>query len=419
MTTRRVTYLDNAATSWPKPPEVARAMKRFLDRVGANPGRSGHRLSIEAARVVYQTRETLAELLGLPDPLRVIFCANATHALNLALRGLLRPGDHVIITGMEHNSVVRPLRALEAEGVAVTVVGCAPDGTLDPAAVARAMRQETVLVVMTHASNVVGTILPVADVAALAREHGALLLVDAAQSLGCIPFSMPSLGADLIAFTGHKALYGPMGTGGLVLGERVDPDRIAPLLRGGTGSESDSEFQPQFLPDKFESGTLNVVGLAGLEAAVRWLLDQQQVECLREREKRLTARLIEGLAEVAAVRVQGPLDPHRQAPVVSFTIDGLDPAETGLRLDEEFGIAVRIGLHCSPLAHKTLGTYPAGTVRLSLGAFTTERDIDWALLAVRKLASTAGRDGAGRRTPQRSESRRLDGSASDTTKPAR
>lgn len=381
----QLTYLDNAATSWPKPPEVARAMKWFLDRVGANPGRSGHRLSILAARVVYEARETLAELLGIADPLRIIFCANATHALNLALRGLLRPGCHVIATGLEHNSVIRPLHALEAEGVTLTIVDCEPDGTLHPATVAKALRPETALIVMTHASNVVGTILPVREVAAVAREHGALLLVDAAQSLGAFPFTFAELEADLLAFTGHKALYGPMGTGGLVIGERVDTDHLDPLMRGGTGSESDSELQPDFLPDKFESGTLNVVGLAGLEAAVRWLRTRG-VQALRERETHLTARLIEGLLAIGGVRVQGPLDAHRRVPVVSFTIEGRDPGEIGWRLDQDFGIAARVGLHCSPLAHKTLGTYPQGTVRLSLGAFTTEREVDRALQAIRRFS---------------------------------
>jgi selenocysteine lyase/cysteine desulfurase len=254
----RVIYLDNAATSRPKPPQVGKAMLRFLDEVGANPGRSGHRLSIEAARVVYRAREAVAGLLGVDDPMRVIFCANATHALNLALRGLVRPGRHVVTTSMEHNSVMRPLRALEAERTAVTVVECSREGELDPAAIERALRPETSLIVMTHASNVVGTILPVEEVAKIARAHGLLLLVDGAQSVGALPTDMERLGADLLAFTGHKGLCGPTGTGGLILGERLDTARLEPLIRGGTGSNSESDLQPSFLPDKFESGTMNV-----------------------------------------------------------------------------------------------------------------------------------------------------------------
>jgi len=380
-----VTYLDNAATSWPKPPPVGQAMMRFLDEVGANPGRSGHRLSIEAARVVYRAREAVAGLLGVADPMRIIFCANATHALNLALRGLLGPGQHVVTTSMEHNSVMRPLRALEAEGTALTVVECSPEGVLDPAAVERALRPETTLIVMTHASNVVGTLMPVREVAEIARAHDMLLLVDGAQSVGALPVDMEELGSDLLAFTGHKALCGPTGTGGLFIGERVDIARLDPLTRGGTGSNSESDLQPDFLPDKFESGTMNVVGLAGLEAGVRWMIDQNPEE-LRSRERSLTARLIEGLREIPGVEVKGTQDASKQLPVVSFTLAGPDLGEVGRRLDEKFGIAARVGLHCSPVAHQTLGTFPTGTVRFSLGALSTREDVDLAVRAVRHLA---------------------------------
>ncbi len=382
-------YLDNAATSWPKPPQVMEAMRRFLGEVGANPGRSGHRLSIEAARVVYRAREAVAGLLGVADPLRVVFCANATHALNLAICGLLSPGEHVVTTSMEHNSVMRPLRALEAEGVVVTVAPCSPQGMLDPAEVERSLRPATKMIVMTHASNVVGTLLPVAEVAGLARSHDLLLLVDGAQSAGALPISLTDLGADLFAFTGHKALCGPTGTGGLVIGERVDVSRLRPLLRGGTGSRSAAETQPDFLPDKFESGTMNAVGLAGLEAGVRWLTEQG-VDDLRAKERALTARLLEGLRDIQGVDVKGTLDASQQLPVVSFTVAGLDPAEVGLRLDEEYGIAARVGLHCSPGAHRTLGTFPTGTVRFALGAFTTKDEVDRAVDSIRRVA----RDGA-------------------------
>ncbi len=381
-------YLDNAATTWPKPPQVIAAMSHYLSEVGANPGRSGHRRSVEAARVVYRARAAVAGLLELEDPLRVVFCANATHALNLAIGGLLRPGRHVITTGMEHNSVMRPLRSLEAQGVAVTVAPCSPQGVLDPADVERAIRPETALLVATHASNVVGTILPVAELAAIARAHELLLLVDAAQSLGALPFALDDLGADLLAFTGHKALHGPTGTGGLVVGPRVDVARLEPLLRGGTGSRSESQLQPDFLPDRFESGTLNVVGLAGLTAAVEWLLERGLGE-VRDREIELTSRLISGLGALPDVHVYGTRDARRQLSVVSFAIAGMEPGEVARRLDDEFGIAARVGLHCSPLAHQTLGTYPAGAVRLSLSAFTTDADIACALEAVGRLAAAA------------------------------
>ena len=261
-------YFDNAATSWPKPPCVTEAMVHFLQEVGANPGRSGHRLSVEAGRIVYAAREAVAELFHAPDPLRVVFGHNVTEALNLALHGLLRPGDHVITSSVEHNSVMRPLRALEQEGVELTVVPCSPEGCLDPADVQAAVRRNTTMIALNHASNVVGTLLPVAQVGRIARECDTLLLVDAAQTAGAYPIDVQADGIDLLAFTGHKSLYGPMGTGGLIVGERVNVRHMAPLKRGGTGSRSEHEAQPDFLPDLCESGTPNAVGLAGLHASL-------------------------------------------------------------------------------------------------------------------------------------------------------
>lgn len=378
-------YFDNAATSWPKPPGVVEAMVRFMKEIGANPGRSGHRLSVEAARVVYAAREALAMLFNAPDPLRVVFGAGATEALNLALRGLLRSGDHVITSSMEHNSVMRPLRALEREGVELTVVQCSPAGFLDPADVLAAIRPNTLLVVLNHASNVVGSLLPVGEVGRLVRQYGPLLLVDAAQTGGAYPIDVQADCIDLLAFTGHKSLLGPTGTGGLIIGERVDVRRMAPLKRGGTGSHSEHEEQPDFLPDVYESGTLNVVGLAGLEAGVRWVLEQG-IEAIRAHEAALTQRLIDGLREIPGVTVYGGLDADRQTATVSFNIAGKEPSEVGQRLDEEYEIMCRVGLHCAPAAHKTLGTYPNGTVRFGLGAFNTVAEIDTALQAVRAIA---------------------------------
>jgi len=378
-------YFDNAATSWPKPPEVAEAMTRFMSRVGANPGRSGHRLAVEAGRIVYAARELVAELFNAPDPLRVVFCSNATEALNLALQGLLRRGDHVVTDSMEHNSVMRPLRALEREGVALTTVRCSPQGFLDPADVEAALRPETAMVVLNHGSNVVGTLLPLAEVGRIVRRHALLLLVDAAQTGGACPIDVQADSIDLLAFTGHKSLYGPMGTGGLIVGPRVDPARLRPLKRGGTGSRSEQEEQPDFLPDMCESGTANAVGLAGLAAGVRWVLERG-VEDIRAHETALTQALLDGLRSVPGVTVYGALDAELRTATVSFNIAGMEPSDAGLRLDEEYGIMCRVGLHCAPAAHRTIGTFPGGTVRFGLGAFNTEEEVDVAVAAVRRLA---------------------------------
>jgi cysteine desulfurase/selenocysteine lyase len=380
----RLIYLDHAATSWPKPPEVVRAMADFMARAGGNPGRSGHRLSIAAARFIFAAREAVAELFHVENPLRVIFTHNATHALNVALRGCLKPGDHVVTSSIEHNSVMRPLRALQLEGVRVTVVHCKPDGYLEPAAVAGALTPSTRLVVLAHASNVCGVLQPVAEVARHAHRFGAWVLLDAAQTAGVVPMDVARLGADLVAFSGHKGLQGPMGTGGLILGDRVDPTQLEPLVRGGTGSQSESEEQPQDLPDKYESGTPNGVGLAGLDAGVRWVL-RHGVNAIREKEMENARMLLEGLSAIPGVAVHGPQDRRRSVAVVSFSVRGFHVSEIGTRLDEEHSVLCRVGLHCAPAAHRTLGTFPEGTVRLAPGPFTTRKDIQKALAAVSKV----------------------------------
>ncbi len=380
-------YFDNAATSWPKPPGVAQAMVHFLDAVGANPGRAAHRQAIESGRIVYETREVVAELFGAPDPLRVLFCKNVTEALNLALRGLLRPGDHVVTSSMEHNAMMRPLRAMagQADGVELTVVPCSPEGILDPADLRAALRPDTKMVALNHASNVVGTVLPVGEVGAICREHGILLLIDAAQTGGAYPVDVAADGIDLLGFTGHKSLGGPMGTGGLIVGERVDVSQFEPLIRGGTGSRSEYEFQPDFLPDLAESGTPNVVGLAGLAAGVRWVLDRG-VESIRAHEVTLRRLLTVGLQSIPRVTIYGTQDPELATATVSFNIDRMLSSEVGLRLDDDYGVLCRVGLHCSPAAHKTIGTFPAGTVRFGLSVFNTVDEVEAALAAVEALA---------------------------------
>ncbi|MGC8873965.1 MAG: aminotransferase class V-fold PLP-dependent enzyme [Chloroflexia bacterium] len=383
-------YLDQAATSWPKPPQVVEAMASFLRDIGANPGRSGHRMSVEAGRVVYRARQAIAELFHVRDPLRVVLTPGATFALNLALQGLLHPGDHVVVGPMQHNSVMRPLRALEDSGVRLTVLPASPQGELDPALVAEAIRPETVLVVLNHASNVCGTLQPVAQVGQIVRAAGRLLLVDAAQTAGAVPIAMEEMGIDLLAFAGHKGLLGPTGTGGLVIGERVPLDRLRPLTYGGTGSRSEEERQPAFLPDKFEAGTQNAVGLAGLEAAVRYL-QHEGVEPIRAREEALTALLLEGLQGIPGVVVYGTGRAEKQVAVVSFNIVGRTCSEVAELLDEAYGIACRPGLHCAPAAHRALGTFPEGTVRFSLGPFHTPGDVESAVEAVAEVAASVRR----------------------------
>jgi len=377
-------YFDNTATSFPKPPCVLEAMAKFMNEIGANPGRSGHRLAIESGRIVYSAREAVGDLFHVADPMRIVFTANVTEALNLALHGLLTPGDHVITSSMEHNSMMRPLRCLEQKGVELTVVPCSSQGVLDPQNIESAIRSNTVMLALNHASNVVGTILPIEEIGQITRKHDLLLLVDAAQTAGVLSIDMEKDGIDLLGFTGHKSLYGPMGTGGLIIGERVDLEKFEPIISGGTGSRSEHEYQPEFLPDKFESGTPNGVGLAGLNASLRWMLSQC-IENIRSHEIQLTKRLLDGLSSIAGVKIYGEQDPEKQIATVSFNIFGKQPSEIGLRLDEEFGILCRLGLHCSPASHRTIGTFPAGTVRFGLGFFNTENEVDFAIAAIRKL----------------------------------
>ncbi|WP_128378730.1 aminotransferase class V-fold PLP-dependent enzyme [Streptomyces cavernae] len=380
-------YLDNAATSFPKPPEVAAAISDFLTDKAGNPGRSGHGLALAAQGVVSDTRRALASFLGAGDPARLAFTLNATDALNLALWGLLRPGDRVVTTSMEHNAVARPLFALAESGVAVHRIPCARDGSLDLADLECELRSmPTRLVAMTHASNVCGTVLPIAEAAELAHRHGALILVDAAQTAGVLPVDVTARGIDLLAVPGHKGLLGPTGTGALYVAPGLE---LTPTRQGGTGSRSEELRQPRQMPDRLEAGTVNTVGIAGLGAALRLLRNGGAAE-VRAHEEALTARLLDGLRDIPGVHVQGTGDASRQVAVVSVTVDGWEPVDLGAALDSSFKIAVRAGLHCAPLAHHSIGTYPQGTVRLAPGPTTTPSEIDETLAALRELALAAG-----------------------------
>jgi cysteine desulfurase / selenocysteine lyase len=378
-------YLDNAATSWPKPPEVLEAMSHALDQAGGNPGRSGHRLSIAAARIVYDTREQLAQFFGVGDPARIIFTANATHSINLALKGILKPGDRVVTTSMEHNAVMRPLRALEKEGIILSTVPCSPDGRLDLALFAEAARGGARLVVVTHASNVVGTLLPVSDIAAIAHSEGALLLVDASQTAGVEAIDVSSMGIDLLAFTGHKELQGPPGIGGLVISGAMNPALMEPLVRGGTGSRSESDTQPDDLPDKYESGTANLPGIAGLGAGVGWVNDRG-LDQIAGHLRTVSRLLLEGLSSIHGVKVYGTMKPELSVAVVSFTISGKRVSDVGLALDDKYEVLARVGLHCAPTAHRTIGSFPEGTVRLAPGVSTSVGDIEETLRAISEVA---------------------------------
>ncbi|MEJ7761401.1 MAG: aminotransferase class V-fold PLP-dependent enzyme [Thermomicrobiales bacterium] len=378
-------YLDNAATSWPKPPSVGETLAAFLAVAGANPGRGSHRMAREAALAIAETRSRLAVMLGAADPDRVIFTGSATEAINLAILGMSRPGDRIVSTGMGHNAVRRPLAVVAGRGVEVVTLTLGPDVDIDEDRLASAMRGAC-LVVMTHASNVNGAIQPVSRVARLAHAAGALLLLDASQTAGAIPFDMEMLGADLVAVPGHKGLMGPPGTGALVIGHRVDPARLDPLLTGGTGFRSEDDAPPAELPYRYEAGTLNTVGIAALGAGLAYLEDRG-VASIAAHEAGLTTRLVAGLAAIPGVTVLAAGDPARQAAVVSFVARGWSPQEVAMVLDQSFDIACRAGLHCAPEACRALGVFPAGTVRFSPGPFSTAEEIDTAIAAVATIAT--------------------------------
>jgi cysteine desulfurase family protein len=356
-------------------------MNRFMEEVGANPGRSGHSLSVDAARIVYEAREALSVLFHVKDSSRIVFTLNATESINLALKGLLKYKDHVITSSMEHNSVMRPLRDLEKRGIELSIIPCSNEGMLDPEEVERKIRSNTRMVVLNHASNVTGALLPVKEVGFITGRRDLLFLVDGAQTAGTYSIDVERDGIDLLAFTGHKSLYGPQGTGGLVIGERVNEKEMVPLKQGGTGSRSEFEEQPDFLPDRFESGTPNGVGIAGLLAGVQFVLERG-VEQIRQNEIALTQKLIEGIKEIPRVKVYGPQNQGDRIATLSFNFTHLSSSNGASCLEKEFGILCRPGLHCAPAAHHTIGTFPEGTIRFGLGAFNTVEEIEAAIQAV-------------------------------------
>lgn len=379
-------YLDNAATSFPKPAAVYEAVDRAQREVGAAEGRSATRAATDVHRVVERCRQRTARLLGAERPEQIIFTFNATDSLNLALHGLLRPGDHVVTSAIEHNSVLRPLRHLADRGVTVSYVPADSEGRVNPDDVKCALQPRTRLVALLHASNVTGAIQPIDQFGEIARLAGVLFLVDAAQTAGHVPIDVSRSPIDLLACAGHKGLLGPLGTGILYVRPGVE-EHLQSVRQGGTGTNSEDDRQPDRLPDKYEAGNHNVPGLFGLEAALGWL-EQRTVADVSRHEGQLTARLLDGLAKVARLRVHGPKAVEGRVAVVSVSLEGMDPQELAAVLDDSFGIETRAGLHCAPGAHRCLGTFSAGgTLRLSPGAFTTEAEIDAALAALRQIAS--------------------------------
>jgi len=373
-------YFDNAATSHPKPEEVVREVARAMTETNANPGRSGHAAALAAARKVLETRERLAGLLNAPDPLRVVHCFNCTDALNLAIKGSLRAGDHVVATWLEHNSVLRVLGTLASrERITLTLVPPRPDGFVDPRDIREALTPRTTLIVCTHASNVTGAIQPVAAVGALARERGVRFLIDGAQALGGLSVDVRALGCDLYAFPGHKSLLGPQGTGGLYIGPDI---QLAPLREGGTGSGSDSLLQPRELPEGYEAGTVNLPGIAGLGAGCAYVAPRLSQIMMHERE--LSQALYEGLSAMPGVTLYSPAQEAARSGIVCFNVGDLSSSQAADALSMQ-GIAVRGGLHCAPLAHRFLGTLRRGAVRASVGWANTFEEAESLLRAVKGM----------------------------------
>ena len=376
-------YLDNAATSFPKPECVCQEMDRCMREYCANPGRGGHQLSIKAGKAVTAARDDISSLFGISDPMRLVFTKNATEALNIAIKGIIFPGCHVITTGMEHNSVMRPLRTLERDiGIGVTVVEGNQLGEIDPDDIKRAIRKNTVLIVCTLSSNVNGIIMPVSEIGQVASEAGITFLLDASQGAGSIRVDVRNQHIGILAASGHKGLLGPQGTGCLYVNDGI---RLKSLMEGGTGSNSEYAFQPEFMPDLFESGTLNTPGIVGLGTGARYVAGIGE-EQIRSYKHKLVKMLIDGLSCIAGVRLYSVPDKGRNSGIVAMNLGSMDSTELSFLLDREYGIYTRAGLHCSPGAHRILGTGNRGAVRLSVGCFNTDAEILHTLEAIERIS---------------------------------
>jgi len=380
-------YLDNASTSFPKPVQVIEAVSEYMNGLGVNINRGCYRDAYLAEEMMLETREMICSLFHGPDCRNVVFTKNVTESLNILIKGLLKPGDHVLVSSMEHNAVMRPLVQLEKQGISFTRVTCDRQGMLDIEDLERCATPQTKAVIMTHASNVCGTVLPIEEIGMFCSSHGLLFIVDSAQTAGVLPLDMVRMHIDALAFTGHKGLLGPQGTGGFVITDEL-ADRIDPLLSGGTGSMSHMEEIPSFLPDRFEPGTMNLPGIMGLRAGLFWLKDKG-IDTVYAHELMLTRRFLQGLElfeDKGLVEIIGRHDIHSRVGVVSIQTRKTELSQAAYALDSKYGIMTRVGLHCAPSAHRTLNTYPIGTIRFSFGHANTERDVDEALSALEVIA---------------------------------
>ena len=379
-------YLDNASTTFPKPEGVARAVYRYMTSQGANINRGCYDSAYDVEELVFETRQKLCDLFGGGDCKNVVFTKNVTESLNVILKGFLKPGDHVLVSAMEHNAMMRPIRQLEAAGVAFDRIPCDPQGNLLPEELEKLVRPNTRAVAMMHASNVCGTVLPIAEVGEFCHARGLKFIVDCAQTAGVFPIDMEKMHIDALAFTGHKGLLGPQGIGGFILKEEMI-GLIDPLLSGGTGSISHTEEIPAFMPDRFEPGTMNLPGIIGLHAGLSWL-EETGIDAVRAHELALTERFLSGLEKLdreGLIRIVGRRDLEQRTGVVSIQTLTRELSQTAFELDAQYGIQTRVGLHCAPSAHTTLGTYPTGTIRFSFGWFNTEADADAALDALEEI----------------------------------
>lgn len=381
-------YFDQAATSFPKGKGVIEAMVSFMSEVGTNVNRGSYVDAYETAGKIYETRELLCRFFDL-EPIsqaakNVIFTANITYALNMILKGYFGKGDHVLVSSMEHNAVMRPLIQLQKEGlITFDRIPCNQEGDLQINAIGPLIRPNTKAIIMTHASNVCGTIMPLGQVGEIAHNRGLKFIVDTAQTAGVVPISMKDMKIDALAFTGHKGLLGPQGIGGFLVKDDI-AEQMIPLISGGTGSVSDTEEMPDFLPDKFEAGTLNIPGIMGLYRGLEYL-NELGLEVIREKEMLLTQKFIDGVSGNNKIHLVGKRNCVDRTAVISLQTKGMDEAELAFRLDSEYGIMTRVGMHCAPGAHKTLGTFPRGTIRFSFGYENTPQEIDYAIDAIREL----------------------------------